>query len=218
MSKYYQVILDILEGTNETYEKLHPEIKDKSTFSISTLSHRNGVSKQIQWKLSGATYRINYDTPLGKAMFQGRAVHEFVQARLQGFTKEFRLSWLTETFKLTGHVDAINFDDRYLIEMKTSKKHKYYANLKKPFVCSKCRLPIFDRVHDIREMEYSLKEYVIQTGAYVKVLELQTGNRFGASVFLINDSLIEYELTREDIEKSWIIILSRARETFEKLN
>lgn len=217
MSKYYDMILSILESRNETYEKLHPEIKDKFTFSISTLSHRYGITKQLNWKLKGFQRQIYYDSPQGKALFQGRAIHEFIQLRLDGFSNEFRLSYITETYRLTGHIDAINFSDDYIIELKTTKCHVFYPHSKNSEICAKCRLPKIDYVHDTKDAQYRMKEYVIQAGAYAKIMQIQTGRKFNASVFVINSSLTEYELTQEDIDNSWREVLYRAGVTYDRL-
>lgn len=196
MSQYFKQIHNILESNGENYEALNPEIKSVNVFSISTLAH--GSASQVYWKIKGQKGQFPYESNVGKAFFLGRSVHEFVQSRMKDFLREFKIQYLTEGFQinssgfmLDGHIDLIDLSRRYIIELKTTKEET--VNLGR------------------------IREYMLQVGAYAKIMELQTGFPFRASVFVINGTLTEYELTKEDIDNSFKVILERANKTLEEL-
>jgi hypothetical protein len=97
----------------------------------------------------------------------------------------------TPTYRLTGHIDAVDFKGKTCLEFKTTKDE----------TIKECRL----------------EEYTLQIGAYCKALELETGLKYKGIIFVINDSLHEYELTKQDIDNSWLTINERATEVYEKL-
>jgi len=222
MSKYFQLILDILQSKTEHYEDLHPEINDYRTYSISTLSHRYGIREQVNWKLSNAPKIVTYESPLGHAFLKGRAIHEFIQNRLSftHFTIEFPVSLVTSTFNLTGHCDVVDFENNHLIELKTTIKHIFALNEKKldlGFICKLCGRLREDKIHDPKDIDYRQKEFALQAGTYARLLSRQKQTPFKVSIFIINDVLKEYELTSEEIILSYNEILERAKEVYKRL-
>jgi len=189
MSKYFQIIHDILESKGEEYETRFPEVRQKNVFTISTLSHSS--ASQVYWKLKGNRGTFSYESITGKAFFEGRSKHEYIQKRLVDCITEYPLEFKTEKYKLIGHIDAIDFNEKFIMDLKTTKLDTLQLG--------------------------RLREYVLQVGAYCKLMEIETGRKYNGSVFVLNGKLTEYELTREDIDNSWTIIIKRADETYQKL-
>jgi hypothetical protein len=215
MSKYFVEIHNILESNGESYESKYPEIAQKNVFSISTLAH--GSANQVHWKLKGQKGQYPYESNVGKSFFLGRAQHEFIQNRMKYCLSEYPLEHITPKgeFKIVGHIDLLDVNDGYLLELKTTINHKFVLN-QKTQKCYRCKLNSNDSIH--RNVETTrLPEFILQAGTYAKLMQLQTGRDFGASIFVLNGTLTEYELTREDIENSFNIILKRGYETYEKL-
>ena len=188
MSIYYQVLFDILRSKGESYEEIHPEISDAKTFSISTLSH--SAKSQVWWKQNG-NKRDN--DVLIMPFARGKAMHEFIQARLRpmGYVTEYPLYWESGTYNLIGHVDAIDFKNKIVLEFKTTMQ-KYVERAR-------------------------LNEFILQCGAYCKVLEIDTGVPFNGKILIVKSSLFEYEVTQEDKDKGWKLINERAKQAYEEL-
>lgn len=166
--------------------------------------------------MKGQKGQFPYESKVGKAFFLGRAQHEFIQNRMKYCLNEYPVEFSNSYFKLVGHIDLLDIQNNYILELKTTKKHDFIAKSKTDmFICLECGLAKSDSCH--RKMDTQIKSYFLQVGAYAKLMEMQTGKYFGASVFIINGTLTEYELTQEDINNSLDIILQRARETYEKL-
>ena len=188
MSKFFSQIHGILESNGESYESKYPEIKNKNVFSISTLAH--GSASQVHWKLKGQKGQFPYESNVGKAFFLGRATHEFIQNRMNLVT-EYPLEFVADNYKLVGHVDILDFKENHILELKTTKL-------------------------EVLELG-RLREYMLQAGAYAYLMQKQTGRVWNASIFVINGTLTEYELTQEDIANSWVVIVKRAEECYQKL-
>lgn len=188
MSKFFSQIHGILENNGESYENKYPEIKNKNVFSISTLAH--GSASQVHWKLKGQKGQFPYESNVGKAFFLGRATHEFIQNRMN-LVNEYPLEFVADNYKLVGHVDILDFKENHIVELKTTKL-------------------------EVVELG-RLREYMLQAGAYAYLMQKQTGRVWNASIFVINGTLTEYELTQEDIANSWAVIVKRAEECYQKL-
>lgn len=181
-----QTIENILGGVGEEYEKLHPEISDYDTYSISTLSH--DIQKQIFWK-KNPSYK-NLETNL--VMTKGRAWNEFIQRRLRNtWITEYPVQYVGEKFKLTGHLDAVDFKNSDVLEIKTTRRKFYPRN-----------------------------EYLLQCGAYCKLMELEQHRQFNGTVLVITEFFGRFwiELEREQIEQSFEEILKRANQVWSELH
>jgi hypothetical protein len=213
MSKFFNQIHGILESNGESYESKYPEIKEKNVFSVSTLAHSS--ASQVYWKLKGQKGQFPYESHIGKAFFLGRAVHEFIQNRMKDCVSEYPLEYVGAGYKLVGHIDNISFRDSTVLEYKTTKLHKFTPKKTNALICDECGIQAMN--HNDRNFNSRLPEYILQAGVYAYIMSKQTGKKWNASIFVINGTLTEYELTQEDIENSWKVINERAKETYEKL-
>jgi hypothetical protein len=191
LSQYYQLIYDILCNKGEEYGTQFPEINEKNVFSISSLSW--SANKQLFWKQANKDHLESKFLSL--ALTRGKAIHEFLQSRLVGkysFVSEYPLMFKTDRYKLIGHIDVVNFKQKQILEFKST----------------------------ISEKGERFNQWIIQCGAYCKALEIETGFHFNGSIFCMNEftkHLTEYQLSDVEIQNSWITILSRAEECYNKL-
>ena len=213
MTKYFTQIHKILESNGESYEEKYPEIAQKNVFSISTLAHSS--ASQVHWKLKGQKGQYPYESNVGKAFFLGCAQHEFIQKRMSNCVSEYPLEYATPNFKLLGHIDLLDTNNNYVLELKTTKRHKFREKVNDATKCYECGLEQKESCH--RDTSTRIREYMLQAGTYAKLMSIQTGRNFNASVFILNGTLTEYELTQEDIDNAFELVLSRAKEAYEKL-
>lgn len=147
-------------------------------------------AKQIYWKVANS--KGLESKQLSLAMTRGRAIHEFIQHRLKGFVCEYPVTYSTMKYKLIGHADAIDFKDKMILEFKTTTQEKGER----------------------------WNPWIIQIGAYCKLLQLETGFPFNGMIFCVNEGskkLVKYEISSTEINSSWKIILERAEECYRKI-
>lgn len=163
-----------------SYAEAHPEINRPNVFSISTLA--KGVRVQVNWKLktyrSGGNY-TNFN------MFLGKAIHEYFQARLEGWEIEKTVQYYMKTnlpkpynqIILIGHVDAFS-EEREVLDFKAG----------------------------IREGATEITPLMIrQVAAYAFILDTPD-----AYILRVNHALNLYKLSSQEIIDGWHEIKRRA--------
>ena len=196
MTDYYSLIHGILSNKGETYLERYPEAEIRNNFKISALAWSS--AKEIFWdSINKKDMQVE---SLRLSMFRGRAIHEYIQRRLKKdkFIDEYSLRYQTDDYipnekgyALIGHVDAVNFQNRVILEFKTTNSEKGER----------------------------WKQWTVQAGGYSHLLYLETGFKFKAIIFCINEALnnlTQKELTIDDVTNSWKVILDRADESYKR--
>jgi hypothetical protein len=193
----FQRIESILKCDREQYGQIHPIINNSNVFSISRLSSTDNIGELVNEKLRLMSFQ-NSEQRLSIALSRGKAVHEFLQSRLNSnwqVEKEIIYKPIDRNYILMGHVDAISFTFRVIYDFKNTgqKPHTYWY-------------------------EHLLNSGRIQLGTYMKILQLQLDiNVTGYLCIISDEGLTVYEVETSDVDESYQIILNRADALYAEL-
>jgi hypothetical protein len=173
-------IANILSSKGEEYNSLYPLIKEPNVFSISTTSF--SAAKQLSKKL-----RPSSPSFLSLPLTKGKAMHEFIQKRLveKNWVVEYEIIHNVDDFRFLGHIDAIHFERRIILEFKTTKLEDF--------------------------PDETWNSWINQLGTYVKIVELQRKEEFSGYLCVISDTFNIYKILREEIEMAYNEIVKRGK-------
>jgi len=133
-------IVDMVRGNDGTsYEAMYPIINELYVFSISSVAYK--TDKQVDWKMGRKDGAYILPKPEGAeevintTMFDGRAIHEFIQKRFVEKSEHWRTeievrlhipyNWKnidSREILLIGHCDLINVVSGEIMELKSSHR------------------------------------------------------------------------------------------------